>query len=381
MEGGGQAHGQSWWRPLGRGFPVYAAAGSFLYAWVQGGTLAYHVFGFTLALLVLALLTGLAPLSAVQLTRHLPGHPVDHGDTVSVRLEVKLPRWWPWVYLTVFDQVPEGLPGAPNAEFLVFPWFQRRLELEYALPAVSRGVYRFTALTLGTGDLFGFFRRTRVIETREDLEVWPRRISLHVVHALPREWQGDLRLAILQTNESNELRSIRNYVLGDRLNRIHWQTTAKTGSFMVKQFEPLTIPALSVVVDQPGSFTAHQFEVGLEVAASFIEYGLDRGQDVGLVMLGRDMVVPPDSGPVQRSRIMHELASVRWRSDAVEPVLRFAGPQISAATVLVTGRAANAVRVRQAHVALVIHVGPQESVPSVETLQDLPRVLSYGGRL
>ena len=136
-----------------------------------------------------------------------------------------------------------------------------------------------------------------------------------------------------------------------------------------------------LVVDQPGSFTAHQFEVGLEVAASFIEYGLDRGQDVGLVMLGRDMVVPPDSGPVQRSRIMHELASVRWRSDAVEPVLRFAGPQISAATVLVTGRAANAVRVRQAHVALVIHVGPQESVPSVETLQDLPRVLSYGGRL
>ncbi|MGC8487706.1 MAG: DUF58 domain-containing protein [Clostridia bacterium] len=371
----------SWWRPLGRGFPIYALAASFLYAWVQGGVLAYHILGFTVTLLVLALLTGLAPLSGVQVERQLPGHPVDHGDTVPVRLQVRLPRWWPWVYLTVFDQVPEGLPGAPNAEFLVFPWFQRRLVLEYALPSVNRGVYRFTTLTVGTGDLFGFFLRSREIERRDELEVWPRRISLQVVHALPREWQGDLRLAILQTNESSELRSIRDYVPGDRLSRIHWQTTARTGSFMVKQFEPLTIPALSVVVDQSGSFTAHQFEVGLEVAASFIEYGLDRGQDVGLIMLGRDLVVEPDAGQVQRVLLMRELAAARWRSDPVEPVLRFAGPQLSAATVLVTGRAPNGVRVRQAHVALVIHVGRHDAGPSVESLQDLPRVLSYGGRL
>lgn len=371
----------SWWRPLGRGFPVYAVLASALFAWVQGGVLSYHVLGFTLSLLILALLSGLAPLSGVHVERRLPGHPMDHGDNVPVRLEVSIPVWWPWVYLTVFDRVPEGLSGAPNAEFLVFPWFQRRLELEYSLPAVSRGVYRFTDIVVGTGDLFGFFSRQRVFEQREDLEVWPRRIGLHAVHALPREWQGDLRLAILQTSESSELRSIRDYQPGDRLNRIHWQTTARTGSFMVKQFEPLTIPALSVVVDTAGTFTAHQFEVGLEVAASFIDYGVDRGQDVGLGLLGRDLWLEPESGPIQRARLMHELAAVRWRADQVEPVLRFAGPQVSGATVLVTGRSPGQVRIRQAQVALVIHVGRHDAAPSVESLQDLPRVLSYGGRL
>jgi uncharacterized protein (DUF58 family) len=371
----------AWWQPLGRAFPVYALLAAGLYAWVQGGVLAYHVLGFTVVLVVLAILAGLAPLRGVRVERQLPNHPLAQDDALTIRLQVDIPRWWPWTYLAIYDGVPEGLGSVALAHFLVFPWLDRHLSLDYSIPAVTRGVYRFQHLTVASGDLFGFFVRRRSFEWVQEVEVWPARIGLSAVHALPREWQGDLRLAALQINESSELRSIRDFVPGDRLSRIHWQTTARTGSFKVKQFEPLTTPSLSVVVDHPGTFSPHQFEVALQAAASLVEYSLERGQDVGLVLMGRDLVVEPGAGQMQRALLMHELAAARWRPDAVEPVLSFAGQRAVAATILITGRAPNAVRLRQTHIALVLHVGRRETPVSLETLQDLPRVLSYGGRL
>jgi uncharacterized protein (DUF58 family) len=370
-----------WWHPLGRGFPVYAVLAAAAYAWVQGGVLAYHVLGFTLCLIALTMLAGLAPIGAVDVRRMLPAHPLTQGDTLTVRLEVTLPWWWPWLYLGIHDALPEGLGSAPLAQFLVFPWFQRRLTLEYTIPSVPRGVYRFTAATVVSGDLFGFIVRRRAIADTQEVEVWPTRISLSLVHALPREWQGELRLAALQVSESSELRTIRDYLPGDRLSRIHWQTTARTGSFKVKQFEPLTIPALSVVVDQPGTFSPHQFELALQAAASLAEYSLERGQDVGLVLLGPDIVLEPDSGQTHRARLMRELAAAQWRPDAVQPVLSFAGFRNVAATIVITGRPPSGVRLRSTHASVVLYVGRRDTPSGVETLDDLPRVLAFGGRL
>ncbi len=359
------------------GFLLGTLVATAFFAWYQGGQLAYHVMVFVIVLTALVLVTGIAPLSRLHVRRRVPSTPVAAGDTVTVSVTVELPRWWPWLYLAVRDRLPSAVVAAGASSFVAFPWFRREVTVSYRLLNVPRGVHRFNEVVLTSGDPFGFLTRRRVLECPQELEVWPPTVPLSFVAALPREWEGGLRERTLMVDESSELRGIRDFVPGDRLSRIHWQTTAKTGQFKVKQFEPLTVPEIEVVVDQPGVFTPHHFETALACAGSLAEFGLQREQNVGLTLIGADLAVPARTGPEHLKQIMRMLSETRWRrEDASDQLLL---PQASShARLIITGREPGQVHRGRTPGAMVLYVGRQGVPGAVGQLSDLPRVLAQG---
>ena len=359
------------------GFLVGVLAATAFFAWYQGGQLAYHVVVFVIVLTAVVLVTGVAPLSRIQARRRVPSTPVAAGDTVVVSVTVELPRWWPWLYLAVRDRLPLGIVAAGASSFVAFPWFQREVTVTYRLLNVPRGIHRFSDVVLASGDPFGFLTRRRVLEVPQELEVWPPTVPLSFVAALPREWEGGLRERTVMVDESSELRGIRDFVTGDRLSRIHWQTTAKTGQFKVKQFEPLTVPELEVLVDHPGVFTPHDFETALACAGSLADFGLQREQNVALTLLGADLTLPARNGPEHLKQIMRTLSEVRWRREDVPGQLLLPAAS-SHARLIITGRDPAQIHRGRMPGAMVLYVGRQGVPGAVTQLSDLPRVLAQG---
>ena len=91
--------------------------------------------------------------------------------------------------------------------------------------------------------------------------------------------------------------TLREYVPGDDLRHVHWKSSARTGSLMVRQYVDTDIPELTVVLDV--ARTAYDpdgdgFEAACEAAASIIEAFHRQGFSVRLMTSGGTSVA---SGP------------------------------------------------------------------------------------
>ncbi len=75
--------------------------------------------------------------------------------------------------------------------------------------------------------------------------------------------------------------SLREYVPGDDPRLIHWMTTARTGTLMVKEHVELRRPEFTVVLDAADHVaTADDFEEAVDVAASIAVHAVRSGMDV-----------------------------------------------------------------------------------------------------
>lgn len=111
-------------------------AAVFSYAMFQGGFVSWFLFYAFLPFTVYAGLVAVYPLRAFQVTRDVSSAQLTSGDrlSVTIRLTRRLP--FPLTYMVIEDVMPETLGERRSAKQLVFPWFQRKLTLQYELPQV-----------------------------------------------------------------------------------------------------------------------------------------------------------------------------------------------------------------------------------------------------
>lgn len=148
-----------------------------------------------------------------------------------------------------------------------------------------RGVYRRIRIDLGSDAPFAvvWVNRSRVVELPRDLLVGP--VSEPVV-ATARELPGDVAdptpRGAGSTGEA--VRSVRPYVTGDPSHLVHWPSTARVGSLVVRELEPPAARGLAVVVDL-GDGTdgaGDHVEAAASRAAGVAESVLDHGGRVVL---------------------------------------------------------------------------------------------------
>ena len=130
---------------------------------------------------------------------------------------------------------------------------------------------------------------------------------------MPGRGRGSQRSLQTTTN----VVTVRNYVAGDALTRIHWPTTARLGQLMVKEFD--LDPTIDVVVlldldrqVQAGDGDSSTEEYGVTIAASLSAYLLRQQElSVALSVNGvRDASLALDRGERQLDRILEVLAVV-----------------------------------------------------------------------
>lgn len=131
-----------------------------------------------------------------------------------------------------------------------------------------------------------------------------------------------------QPGEGTEFAGVREFAPGDRLRRIHWRTSLRTGELHVVATTAEQDTAVVLVIDAVTSVGASEgltgdsssLDVAVRAAAAVAEHHLRDGDRVGLRVLGGSgQVLAPRAGPQQRHRILHTLAQVRPAQSAEEP--------------------------------------------------------------
>jgi uncharacterized protein (DUF58 family) len=219
-------------------------------------------------------------------------------------------RWSP--PMTAVEQlsghrVEVPLPSlGPGAE-------QRRC---YDLPTSRRGVYQVGPLTIGHSDPLRLMHSAGVHARELELTVHPK---VHPVASFPI---GHARDAEGPTSSNSPqggiaFHTIRDYEPGDPPQQIHWRSTARLGTLMVRHNVTPHEPRLLVVLDtSPQPYDNEAFEDAIRVTASVCVAACDAGHRLELRTTAGE-TCRAARGRVGRVALLDFLAAVERRdSDA-----------------------------------------------------------------
>jgi uncharacterized protein (DUF58 family) len=241
---------------------------------------------------------------------------VMRGQEVWADLEVRNRRGWPSAPITILDRCGDeehrvAIPLLPGG---------RLHRCGYRLNTAQRGVFDLSELRLVRSDPLGLWHTER-------LDGQPDTLIVHPAHRLLRAFPGgSVRSLESETKDlvphgSVSFHALREYVPGDDRRLVHWRSSARIGSLMVKENVDLSVPSMLLLVDDraSGYERPEDFEGALELAASVAVTAERRGYSVSLV------------GPAAAGRGVHGLASVldllagvqlgaRQRSEVLSPM-------------------------------------------------------------
>ncbi|MGV9354559.1 DUF58 domain-containing protein [Streptomyces misionensis] len=144
-------------------------------------------------------------------------------------------------------------------------------EARYALPTARRGVIPVGPLRLLRIDPLGLARRARDYGSSDTLVVRPR---VRLLPVLPSGKAHHIEGPASDTADDGSLtfHALREYVLGDDLRRVHWRSTARTGTLMVRQMVDVSLPHTTVVLDtRAGAYPSEDdFELAVDSTASIV---------------------------------------------------------------------------------------------------------------
>lgn len=230
---------------------------------------------------------------------------VTRGDTATSELTVHSAAGRRLGAVQVFDRVEGQL-----VELDVHsggPVVSRRID--HALPTSRRGVIEVGPVVVRRSDPLALARSDQQAGAAALLWVHPRR---HHVPPVPAHLLRSLEGPSSDTSPQGTLtfHSLRGYVRGDELRHIHWRSSARTGTLMVRQLVDTSLPDLTVVLDRfAGRWTDDRFEDAVEVAASILE-ACTRSRFPCRLVYSSGEVHEPTDGPAA-TRLLDHLTEAR----------------------------------------------------------------------
>jgi uncharacterized protein (DUF58 family) len=172
---------------------------------------------------------------------------------------------------------------------------ERRVELRrvggnrfaagYELYAVPRGRYAFQTVRLTIEDPFGLARAELAQGEPQALVVYPRLVALDRLFSEGGAHAQDGRRLLLRRPTGYELHSVREYIEGESLRKVHWPSTARRATLMVKELEDAPRDEVAVLLDGDERVgTRASFDVAVRAAGSILQAHVRRGRRCALVV-------------------------------------------------------------------------------------------------
>ncbi|RSM81982.1 DUF58 domain-containing protein [Kibdelosporangium aridum] len=198
-------------------------------------------------------------------------------------------------------------------------------ELSYAIPTTRRGVHVVGRLILHRQGLAGLARRTLSLGDTVEVRVLPRTLAVHGMPAGVR--RSHIGAVERVEHGGTDLVGLREYMPGDDLRRLHWATSARTGTLMIREDADPARPQLTILLDDRESSYRNvdvDFEDAIEVAASLAMAAIQAGHPVNLrTVCGSLTVDVPDTSNAQDAEAMTtlfaSLADLAATSERHEP--------------------------------------------------------------
>jgi uncharacterized protein (DUF58 family) len=265
-----------------------------------------------LAALIFAQVWVIAGTRGLRFTRSDVGARAQVGERIEERLALEnhslLPKFW----VQVNDD--STLPGH-HAGYVSTVGGRQRIAWKARTLCRARGRYRLGPVKAGVVDPLGLFRRELVLAPERQILVLPPVLPLGHLELYPGALPGRGRGSQRSLQTTTNVVTVRNYVPGDPLTRIHWPSTARLGQFMVKEFDLDPTVDIVVLLDldsdtQAGEGDHSTVEYGVTLAATIAAHLL-RQQElaVGLAVSGsQEASLSLDRGERQLDRILEMLA-------------------------------------------------------------------------
>lgn len=155
------------------------------------------------------------------------------------------------------------------------------------IPAARRGIVEVGPATTSRSDPLRLFTREFHWAEVSILYIHPVTIPIPSTSmGFIRDLEG--RTTRTLTNEDISFHAVREYARGDAQRQIHWKSTAKTGTLMVRQFEETRRSTISLILDLDIDSYANdtEFEMAVSAVGSVGVRALRDGRDVQVVISG-----------------------------------------------------------------------------------------------
>jgi uncharacterized protein (DUF58 family) len=189
--------------------------------------------------------------------------------------------------LLIEEQIPWALGSRPRFVIdTMRPGWSRRIQ--YAVQADVRGKYQIGPLRVRVGDPFGLLELHRTFTKTASLVVIPATEPLPAIPLLGA-WTGtgDNRPRPFASGSAADV-TVRDYRMGDDLRRVHWRSTARVGSLMVRREEQPWQSRCTLFIDNRarvhrGQGPHSSLERAVTAAASIAVHLAAQGYQVRLV--------------------------------------------------------------------------------------------------
>ncbi len=306
------------------------------------------------AVLLMAIWVSQRPLRAV-VTRRLQTVRVPRGDPILVDYRVRNATRFRSGRATIIDRCDDAeirvdvAPVPSNLEHTVTG----------SIPTRRRGVFDVGPFEIERIDPFWLTVGRRRDTERSSVIVHPKIYDLVGPHGAVRVVENESVLRRATADPMSGFVSMREYVAGDDPRMIHWPTTARTGTLMVREHVEVRRPEFTVVLDTaPSTGTPDDFEEAVDVAATLAVHAIRSGLDVVVRTTDRDHAGRPT--PLVTDASVLDLLTPVQHSDeeTLLPIAAlFAGGFDQTSVVFVTGPAGPSSRFATSERMSVVRIG------------------------
>ena len=314
-----------WWRPFrprrtiwptrDGWWCLFVVIGLGVAAINTGNNLLYLLVSLLLSLIVVSGILSEQSMRGLRLEAEAPdeiyaGSPALFGAVLANRK-----RW-----LTSYSITLELLVRGGATRFIYLPRLEagrdRLLTWEETLPA--RGRRRLAGVRLTTRFPFGLFLKASRVMLEREVLVFPavRPLPTETLHRLV----GAGTSAVRRRGRGHDLYNLRTYRAGDDPRHIHWRTSAKLETLLVREMEAEATEDTRILLTGSGGRDAGRLEEALSEAASIAAHLARTG--AGVELMGAGLFVPLGRGPGHARRILTALALYDPRAPAVDAFAR-----------------------------------------------------------
>jgi uncharacterized protein (DUF58 family) len=275
-----------------RGFAVLAIGLSvWIVAWLFGATALFPI----AAGLVLAVPVAIAWVRVsrqrLAATRRWKGHGVEEGGDVRVDLHIEPSSRVPLPLAFALETI--GRLGEHVVELRREHGVYRG---SYTLSNVVRGRHLFEPLRVSVSDPWQLAEASIRVDAREVLVVYPRLVELDGLFSELGAALADGRRLLFRRPAGLEFHTVRHHVPGESLRRVHWPSTARMRTLMVKEFEDSPRDEVAVLLDGDatgvaGSAPDSSFDAAVRAAGSILRAHVRGGHPAVLVLNTREREV------------------------------------------------------------------------------------------
>lgn len=167
--------------------------------------------------------------------------PASHvGELVTVSLSVWSERRLKRPLIQIVDQLPGRLRAVDRTPSVpIAPSFDQPIQTRYSFRPMRRGVFKWSDVEVIGTDALGLVTMSKIYPTDvAELVVYPAKFAVSLALKPVSGSGGNTDAEAGKYRGSGlEPRGVREYVPGDPQRHVHWASSARHGSLMVKEFE------------------------------------------------------------------------------------------------------------------------------------------------